>query len=90
MSYPPIILYTSFDAVLKVKLAFYLHILQIAESFFTFSHLGINLRIAGNAPLRNVPCNDETITILPKLAARSANSTTSSKNYPSSIPITSY
>ena len=82
-------LWQSFDAVLNVKLAFCLHSLQMAESFLIFSHFGMRLKILGNAPLRKVPWSDEMMTTLPELAACSENSTMSSKNYPSSMPITS-
>ena len=67
-------------AVLNVKLAFYLQSLQMAVSFFIFSHLGMILRTAGKAPRKKVPYSDEIITTLPALAAFSENSTKSAKN----------
>ena len=86
---PPIIVWQSLEAVLKVKLAFCLHSLQMAVNFFIFSHLGINWRMHGKAPLKKVPCKEEMITTLPLLEAFSENSTISVKNWPSSMPITS-
>ena len=52
---PPIIVWQSLLAVLKVKLAFCLHSLQIAVSFLIFSHFGMIYRTTGKAPLINVP-----------------------------------
>ena len=76
-------------AVLKVKLALYLHSLQTADSFLIFSHLGMSAIMFCHEPLRKVPLKDEIITILPLSANSSENSTISVKNCPSSIPMTS-
>lgn len=52
---PPISVVTSLEAVLKVKLAFSLQSLQMALSFFIFSHLGIKVTMFWNGPRKNVP-----------------------------------
>ena len=77
---PPIIAWQSWLAVRNVKLAFCLQSLQMALSFFIFSHLGIKFSILGNAPRKKVPYRLEMITTLPELAAISENSTISAKN----------
>ena len=87
---PPIMFVFSLLAVRKVKLAFCLQSLQMAVSFLIFSHLGMRAMMLGKAPLRKVPYRLEITTTLPLLAAISENSTMSVKNWPSSIPITSY
>ena len=89
LSAPPIIHLSSLAAILKVKEALCLQILQIAASFLIFSHLGISSRTLEKAPLWKVPPRELTITILPWLAANSENSTISGKNCPSSMPMTS-
>jgi len=76
----PIILWQSLLAVRKVKLAFCLHNLQIAVSFFIFSHLGMRSRTAGKAVRIKVPCKEEIITNFPEFAACSENETMSGKN----------
>lgn len=75
---------------LKVKAAFDPHTLQIADKFFTFSAKGIKPAIEGQDYFRKSLFNAEIITIFPRLAARSLNSTKSSKNWPSSTPSTSW
>jgi len=90
LSAPPIMHLSSLAAILKVKEALCLQILHIAASFLIFSHLGISSRTLENAPRWKVPPSELTITILPLLAQSSANSTISGKNWPSSMPITSY
>ena len=89
ISAPPIISLRDPEHVLNVKLAVFEHILQMALNFFTFSQSGISSRIFGQPFFYHVPLRAERITILPLSAAFSLNSTTSSKNWPSSMPITS-
>lgn len=75
--------------VLNVKLALCLQFLQTAESFLTFSARGISYRMRSNPVLKQEPSNPDIITVLPSLAAFSLKVTTSLKNQPSSIPMTS-
>ena len=89
ISDPPIISLFKPEHVLKEKLAADAQILQMAESFLTFSHNGINSRILLHPFFSNVPLSADIITIFPLLAASSEKATMSSKNYPSSIPMTS-
>ena len=89
ISAPPIISLLRPEHVLKVKLALHWQIWQIADSFFTFSHKGIISSILLQPFFSKVPLSADIITILPLLAASSEKVTISSKNCPSSIPITS-
>ena len=89
MSSPPISFFESLLAVLNVKLALSLQSLQMAVNFLIFSHLGKRAKMFGKVPLKKVPCRELMITIFPLLAAFSANSQMSVKNWPSSTPITS-
>jgi hypothetical protein len=71
MSAPPIISFNNPEHVLNVKLALLEHILQMAESFFTFSHKGINSRILLHPFFSKVPLRADIMTILPLFAASS-------------------
>lgn len=69
--------------------AFSLHSLQIADNLVTDSQRGISCVMLAQESLKKVPWSELIITTLRLLAAVSANSTISVKNYPSSTPITS-
>lgn len=89
ISAPPIISFDRPEHVLKVKLALLEHIWQIADNFLTTSHSGIISSMLLHPFFSNVPLRADIMTILPLLAASSENYTISSKNCPSSMPITS-
>jgi hypothetical protein len=60
--------------VLKVKYADWLHYLQMAASFFTFSALGMSYKMFSNPVLRNVPSRADIMMTFPMFAAFSVNS----------------
>jgi len=70
-------------------LALLKQILQIADNFLSFSQRGMSSRMFVHPFFCQVPFKADKITILPLLAAFSQKLTISSKNYPSSIPMTS-
>jgi hypothetical protein len=63
-----------------VKLALLAQILQIADSFFTFSQRGINSSMLLQPFFSKVPLRADMMTIFPLLAASSEKWTISSKN----------
>lgn len=76
MSAPPISSCEEPATVLKVKLAFAEQILQIAESFLTFSQSGMSLRMFAQPFFSYVPFSADIMTTFPAFAAVSENSTT--------------
>ena len=74
---------------LNVNEASFEHIAHTLVNLSTLSAIGTNFKISLNISLSYVPSNAAQITTFPLFAHRSQNATTSPKNCPSSIPITS-